>query len=99
MGSRLELQSLLEGITENVYFQPPINIEMQYPCIIYHRDESRSEFADNRPYARTKRYQITVVDRNPDSELPDVVEDLPYCSFNRHFSAENLNHYVFTLFF
>jgi hypothetical protein len=99
MGSRLQLQTLLESITEHVYFQPPSTIEMQYPCIIYRRDETDAKFADNRPYSRTKRYQVTVVDRNPDSELPDMVEELPYCGFNRYFAAENLNHYVFTLFF
>ena len=99
MASRLALQSLLEGLTEHVYFQPPANLNMQYPCIIYKRDDSRSEYADNRPYTRTKRYQVTVVDRDPDSELPDKVEELPYCSFDRYFPAENLNHYVFTLFF
>jgi hypothetical protein len=99
MASRLELQTLLESITENVYFQPPTKLKMQYPCIIYKRDNSRTEFADNRPYTHTKRYQVTVIDRNPDSELPDKVEDLPYCTFNRYFAAEGLNHYVFTLFF
>jgi hypothetical protein len=99
MALRLALQTLLESITEHVYFQPPADIKMQYPCIIYTRDDSQQQYAGNRPYMRTKRYQVTVVDRNPDSELPDVVEDLPYCSFDRHFAADNLHHYVFTLFF
>ncbi len=99
MASRLQLQSLLEAITERVYFQPPVNIQIQYPCIVYARDNSKSEFADNRPYSRTKRYQVTVITRNPDSDLPDTVEELPLCSFDRHFAADNLNHYVFTLFF
>lgn len=99
MAPRTSLQSLLEEITENVYFQPPNNIRMQYPCIVYARDGSDSEFADNRPYARTKRYQVTVIDRNPDSDLPDKVEELPLCNFQRFFAADNLNHYVFNLFF
>lgn len=99
MASRLDLQVLLETLIENVYFQPPVNIQMQYPCIVYRRDDSRSEYADNRPYARTKRYQITVIDRNPDSDLSDKVEELPFCSFDRYFPADNLNHYVFNLFF
>jgi hypothetical protein len=99
MASRLQLQTLLESIAENVYFQAPTKGEMQYPCILYKRDNSRTEFADNRPYARAKSYEVTVIDRNPDSELPDVVEDLPYCSIDRVFAAEGLNHYVFTLFF
>jgi hypothetical protein len=99
MGSRLQLQSLLEEITEHVYFQPPVNIQMQYPCIRYVRDDSKLEHAGNKLYKHTKRYQVTVIDRNPDSELPDQVIELPFCSFDRYFAAENLNHYVFTLFF
>lgn len=99
MASRLQLQTLLESITERVYFQPPVNIQMQYPCIIYARDDSQTEFAGNRPYTHTKRYQVTVIDRNPDSELPDKVEELLFCSFSRYFAANNLNHFVFNLFF
>jgi hypothetical protein len=99
MASRLQLQTLFEGITQDVYFQPPPNIQMRYPCIVYQRDISRTSFADNLPYIHAKRYQVTVIDRDPDSELPDMVEALPYCSLNRSFAAESLNHYVFTLFF
>src|SRR3954468_467771 len=99
MASRLNLQLLLEGITEHVYFQPPANILMQYPCIRYERDNSNVKHAGNIPYTHHKRYQVTVIDRNPDSELPDIVEKLPFCSIDRYFASENLNHYVFTLFF
>jgi hypothetical protein len=99
MAQRLQLQALLEGVTEHVYFQPPTNLEMQYPCIVYVRDASWVGHADNQLYARLKRYQVTVVDRNPDSELPDMVEAFPYCRFDRHFTAQDLHHYVFTLFF
>lgn len=105
MGSRLELQALLESImTEqdletNVYFQPPTSIQMSYPCIVYSRDGSDAKRADNELYKLTKRYQVTVIDRDPDSSIPDVVEELPLCSFNRFFAADSLNHYVYTLFF
>src|SRR4051794_13470025 len=99
MGSRLELQAVLEAIVEPVYFQAPTGTEMQYPCVLYERDQSHTVFADNRPYSRTKRYLVTVVDRNPDSELPDLVEALPLCTFSRAFETENLHHWVFTLFF
>ena len=99
MAPRLELQTLLEGFAENVYFQPPNNISLSYPCIVYAMDGIRSEFADNRPYRHTKRYQVTVIDRNPDTELPDKVVELPMSEFNRYFVADNLNHYVFNLFF
>ena len=36
---RLQLHEILVGIlgNENVYFQPPANLVMQYPCIRYER--------------------------------------------------------------
>lgn len=98
---RLALQQLLESLlgSEQVYFQPPTNIQMQYPCIIYKRDTAITQFADNDPYRHTKRYQVTVVDRNPDSEIPDKVAMLPMCLFDRFYTAGNLNHDVFDLYF
>lgn len=96
---RLSLQSLLESITPKVYFQPPTNIQLEYPCIIYKRDYAQVEFADNNPYHNTKRYMVTVIDRNPDSAIPDMVAALPMCIFNRFYTADNLNHDVFNLFF
>ena len=101
MAQRFKLQLLLEDIlgTSSVYFQPPNNIQMQYPCIVYNRDYASTKFAGNFPYNYTKRYQVTVIDRNPDSELPDKVAAMPMCSYDRFFTADNLNHDVFTLYF
>jgi hypothetical protein len=98
-GQRSDLQTLLETITENVYFQPPPNVQMQYPCIVYNRDRAITRFADNNPYKRVKGYQVTVIDRDPDSEIPDKIAGLPQCLFDRWFVVDNLNHDVYTLFF
>jgi hypothetical protein len=99
--SRLQLQHLFEMLlgSRNVYFQPPANVQMQYPCIVYELDTVESLFADNKPYRHTKRYQVTVIDSDPDSGLPDKIAELPLCSFQRHYTADNLNHDVFNLFF
>jgi hypothetical protein len=101
MAQRQQLQELLEDLLEtpNVYFQPPTNVQMQYPCIVYKRDRANTEFADNNPYAYTKRYQVTVIDMDPDSGIPDKVAALPMCEFERFYTAENLNHDVFNIFF
>jgi len=99
MAPRLQLHDLLIEMVDDVYFQPPSNIKMQFPCILYVMDDSHSEFADNRPYLQAKRYQVTVVDRNPDSPLPDLVEDLPLCRFERRFATDELNHWVYNVFF
>ena len=99
MAPRLQLQSLLESMTAHVYFQPPENTKIQYPCIIYHRDFADTEHADNGPYRHTFRYMLTIIDQNPDSDLPRKVAMLPMCLYNRFFIADNLNHDVYTLYF
>lgn len=98
---RLELQTLLEGVlgTDKVYFQPPSNLTMQYPCIVYARDNAKTEFAGNSPYRYTKRYQVTVIDRNPDTVIPDDIAQLSLSNLERIFTADNLHHYVFNLYF
>lgn len=101
MAQRLELQELLVSLlgSTNVYFQPPPNVQMEYPCIVYHRDYELFRHADNFPYNKTKRYLVTVIDRDPDSAIPDKVGDLPLCVFDRFYTADNLNHDVYKLFF
>lgn len=99
MAPRLELQTLLEGITEHVYFQPPENLAIVYPCIVYARDFAETKFADNLPYDHKKRYMVTVIDRDPDSSIPDQVAKLPTCTFNRFYVADGLNHDVYQLYF
>jgi len=101
MAQRLELQALLMEIlgTERVYFQPPPSIQMEYPCIVYQRDYLLTNHADDIPYKRRVRYLVTIIDRNPDSDVPDKVAELPLCVFDRFYTADNLNHDVFKLFF
>lgn len=101
MGTRAELQSLLVGVlgTTNVYFQPPPTIKMVYPCIIYTRENAVTTFSNNKPYNNKKQYLVTVIDKDPDSKIPDKVAQLPLCVFDRFYTADNLNHDVFKLFF
>lgn len=101
MAQRLELQELFTNIlgTQNVYFQPPPTVQMQYPCIVYHRDYELSEWADDIPFKRRKRYQVTVIDRDPDGGIGDKIAALPLCVYDRFYTADNLNHDVYKLFF
>jgi len=102
MGTRLQLQTLLETFVEGdkrVHFQPKPNVTMEYPAIVYSLDFADTKFADNKPYTRTDRYQVTVIDRNPDTDIRKRVADLPMCTFRRGFATSGLNHYVFDLYF
>jgi hypothetical protein len=101
MAQRLDLQQTLTQLlgSKNVYFQPPTNVVLSYPCIVYHREMMDIRHADDKPYKHMKRYLVTVIDRDPDSPIPDKVAQLPRCAYDRFFTADNLNHDVFKLFF
>lgn len=99
MAPRLELQIVLLAICENVYFQPPPTIQMVYPCIVYKRDDEDTKFANDRPYRKQRRYEVTCIDQDPDSTILDQVSNLSLCVFDRHFAADNLNHDIYKLFF
>lgn len=97
---RIELQMILERLlgSENVYFQPPANLEMEYDCIRYFRTTIKPEFANNTPYLLHDCYQVIAIYKNPDSDLPRKIAMLPMCSHDRHYTADNLYHDVFTLY-
>lgn len=101
MDKRLQLQTLLEELlgSGNVYFQPPESTKMDYPAIVYNRDYQSVFFADNTPYHRRLRYQVTVIDRNPDSLIPDRVAELPLTTLVRHFTLDQLNHDIYDVYF
>lgn len=97
--SQSSLQTMLEEVEgpEAVYMQPPT--VMKFPCIKYERDSSKVVHADDIKYMFMKRYQITVIDRDPDSPIPDRVENLEHCAFVRWFIKDGLNHWVYSLYF
>lgn len=99
MMTRLELHEILcEALgSRNVYFQPPESIKMKYPAIVYSRSDISNTYADDTSYLTSKEYLITVIDKDPDSEIPDRISKLPLCRFDRHYTADNLNHDVFTI--
>lgn len=101
MDKRIELQHLLEEIigSKNVYYQPPENIKMNYPAIIYSRNDISEIHADNEKYKQDYTYQVIVIDKNPDSEIVSKLAKLRYCNFNRHYVFDNLNHDVFTIYY
>src|SRR5215510_1005838 len=96
-----QLQALLEEVAagNKVYFQPPANVTMAYPCIVYERDRADTKFADNVPFQITKRYTIKVIDTAANSPMWDKVAALPSCTHDRHYTAGNLHHDVFNIYF
>lgn len=99
MVQRDPLQAILELIIDNVYFQAPPNVQMEYPAIKYERARADTAFADNAPYRFTKQYQLILISRNPDQSALDAIAALPMCTHERFYVADNLNHDVFNIYF
>lgn len=101
MSNRLKLHDILKNVlgSNNVYFQPPESVKINYPCIIYKRTSADTSFANNQPYINKRRYQITVIDANPDSLIPEKIKLLPMCVYDRHYTSNNLNHDIFNIYF
>lgn len=104
MGSRLDLQTVLEGICSRTYFQPKTNTTIDYSqgVIIYKRDWGKTQFADNFPHRFTLRYQVTYINPKANEAALTVVKAiaaLPMCTYDRFFVVDDLNHDVFKLFF
>jgi hypothetical protein len=66
---------------------------------MYQRDYAVTQFADNKPYSRKKRYQVTIIDEDPNSELPELIANLPLSSYDRFFAVGDLNHDIYNVYF
>lgn len=93
---RVEQQQSTVDFRSHVYFQAPNRIS--YPAIVYERAPSDTQFSDNIPYIYEHRYSVTVIDPDPDSNIPDKVARLPKCIHDRHYVAENLHHDTFMIY-
>lgn len=101
MEKRLQLQTLLEELlgSEYVYFQPPSKHKMNYPCIVYSRADLDTRYANDVPYSTKTRYKLTIIDANPDSNIPGKIATLPMSSFVTHYTADNLYHDIFNIYY
>lgn len=100
MASRLKLHEDFCNIlgTRNVYFQPPASVKLQYPAIVYSRKDFSIKRANNSAYIIVPGYEGVLIDKNPDSEYLERILQLEHCRFDRHYTADNLNHDTFTIY-
>lgn len=99
---RIELHNKLVEIlgSKNVYFQPPSNIKLKYPCIIYHYGIGRSFHADNKNYVYIDAYEVKVIDSDPDSQLPfKLLDSFEMIRRERPYASDGLYHNQFILFY
>lgn len=93
-----ELRALLN--TTNTYYEPPADVRMSYPCVVYSLGNMDDVRADDIHYTRRLRFMVTTISANPDSEWPQLILDyFPYARFDRNYSADNLSHNVIMIYY
>ena len=93
-----ELCSILGS--RNVYFQTPENVKMKYDAIRYQLGGKDLKRANNKVYKTTNQYEGVIITTNPDTGIPDkLLAHFEMVSFGRPYTADNLNHYPFTLYY
>lgn len=102
MERRLELHSKLRALAnaKDAYFQPPESKKMEYPCFVYHLNDAQTMHADDSNYVNRKRYTVTYITRVPDDDVVNLMlSTFKYCTFDRWYAADNLNHFVYDLYY
>ena len=98
--NRLDLREELIKFCSNLYFQPPSGQLMKYPCIVYSKTGKFKRFGNDKSYIKKEEYNLMVIDKNPDSEIADNIEDhLRYCEITQRYTVDNLNHVTLKLYF
>lgn len=98
---RIEFHHKLEEVlgSTNVYFQPPENLRMQFPAIVYSLSNIQNRFADNTVYQQNTAYNVIMINKNPDNDITYVLSRFKYSSFNNRYVSDGLYHDSFTIYY
>lgn len=102
MERRYKLNEALQKVlgSNNVYFEPPENLKLNYDCIIYKRNRAKKFRADNKRYINHEFYELLIISKNPDNHIADELEkSFEYCEHQRSFTTNGLHHSVVYLYY
>ena len=81
-----------------VYYDPPETITMKYPAIVYNKARINTRHADNIKYLGRVAYTATLIRKDDDDDILDRLLLMPYTSYDRPMTANNLRHDTFTVY-
>lgn len=100
---RLLLHQDLLGFTGHpAFFQAPTSPSpvLRYPCTVYSLSDIYSVNADDMNYKNQRRYQLTYITKSPaDPLIDEFLTHFKMIRFSRHFTSDNLNHYIYDLYY
>lgn len=81
-----------------VYFQPPENLKIGYPAVIFHLSKVKLDHADDVPYKGAREYSITLIAKEPEPDVLDEILKIPYTTLDTTYIVDGMNHFVFTTY-
>lgn len=95
-----DLLHLLQQVVQHdrVYFQPPENLKIQYPAVVFHLSKIEIDRASDVPYKGAKEYSVTLITKDPEPDVIDEILKIPYSSLDTTYISDGMNHFVFTFY-
>lgn len=95
-----DLIHLLQKVVRNnrVYFQPPENLKIGYPAVVFHLSKIAIDHASDAPYKGAREYSVTLITKDPEPDVIDEILKIPYSSLDTTYISDGMNHFVFTVY-
>lgn len=95
-----DLLRLLQQVVQHdrVYFQPPENLKIGYPAVVFHLSKIEIDRASDVPYKGAKEYSVTLITKDPEPDVIDEILKIPYSSLDTTYISDGMNHFVFTVY-
>lgn len=93
-----ELRTMFpEGYLYNIYYQPPHNIKMNFPCIEYSFDGVNKTYANDATYLKSYKFTGMVISKNIDDPLFDAFIDHSRFKIVNKTIVDGLHHLYFEI--
>ena len=100
MAERPTIQAKLRELAPKAYREGPSTPHLAYPCFTYRLEGAKVARGDNLPYLIHPKYSVLYIcEEANDGIIRQVLEAFPHCAFDRHYEADQLHHYSFTVFY
>lgn len=102
---RLQFHTKLKELCPTVYYQPPPDVRLTYPCIVYSDGSPMTRRGDNKLYLQQRGYDVVYITRTPMGESYNsddwfkFYNKFEYCNFGTHYISDNLHHYTYKIYF
>ena len=101
MKTRAEVQKLLEEVlgSKNVYFQPPPNTSIKYPCFVFKFNKFHRRNADNTPYILTGCWEVHHMYKSVNNDLKEKMLFIaPWVEYDRRIVADGVYNDYYTIY-